>query len=730
MKTKFFKITVAGLALLGMAACNDTWDVDEAAGEGTLSVKTTLRGDVKVQSRTATGAELADKLVLQIYSNKGLVREFKGADNVPASIGLLSGTYTINGWTGDSVPASFDDRYFKGSAAFSIAAGKSTEVDLVCKIANVVASVEFDENVAEVLSDYSITVGHVAGNLTFEGDDVRKGYFMMNSRATDLEYTLTGTKLDGEKLVKTGTIPDVKAATEYILHVSYSSSDQPIGGGFFDINVEDEPIGDNQDVVIALAPTISALGFNIKNTLVREPEAVGRISLFVAASSALTSVVLDGDYLDDYIEPKGSDFDLMAVSDDIREQMNSKGINFIYTYYPDDDNSSLKINFEPEMTNNMPNGYYEFQITATDSNGKTSAGVLKIEINGEPLNVEPVAEADVWARKAVLSGTIRQDGITNVMFNYRRRGTQAWTQVAPASSQSRATRYVAEVTGLEAETAYEYTIGCTLADGSEYMSDDIKQFTTASTPQLPNAGFEEWDTESYKYYLIHAKGGEMFWDCGNLGSSTMSKNVTLPDPDVKHSGQYSAKLASQFLGLGALGKFAAGNIFIGKYLETLGTNGLLGWGRPFTARPVALKGYVKYSPVAITSEKTDQGYKKGDMDKGIIYIALLDASDVQMDSEYKNKYPDFPVMVNTKSVHLFNKDASNVIAYGEKVFDATKGDPTTGDDMVEFTIPISYNRTDVIPTYILCTASASKGGDYFAGGDGSTMWIDDLELIY
>ncbi|MDE6285405.1 MAG: PCMD domain-containing protein, partial [Muribaculaceae bacterium] len=366
------------------------------------------------------------------------------------------------------------------------------------------------------------------------------------------------------------------------------------------------------------------------------------------------------------------------------------GIDFIYTYYPDQDNSSMKINFEPVMTNAMPDGNYEFTVTATDVNGKTSTGILKLEINGTPVRVEPLAEGAAWATTATLTGTVRQAGATNVMFNHRERGTQAWTQVAPSTSESRSMFYTAEVSGRNPETDYEYTISCTLPDGSEYMSDDIQRFTTASAPQLPNAGFEEWDTESQKYYLIHAKGGEMFWDCGNKGSSTMSKNVTLPDGDVKHSGQYSAKLASQFVGVGVLGKFAAGNLFIGKYLKTDGTNGILGWGRPFTARPVALNGYVKYSPVAITHEKTDQGYKKGDMDTGIIYIALLDDSNVQTDPSW----PDFPVTVKTANPpHLFDKNASNVIAYGEKVFNAT-----SGEAMVEFTVPIKYNRTDVIPT--------------------------------
>ena len=49
--------------------------------------------------------------------------------------------------------------------------------------------------------------------------------------------------------------------------------------------------------------------------------------------------------------------------------------------------------------------------------------------------------------------------------------------------------------------------------------------------------------------------------------------------------------------------------------------------------------------------------------------------------------------------------------------------------MIEFTIPIEY-RSDAMPKYISLVASASYLGDYFVGGDGSTMWLDDLELVY
>lgn len=66
-----------------------------------------------------------------------------------------------------------------------------------------------------------------------------------------------------------------------------------------------------------------------------------------------------------------------------------------------------------------------------------------------------------------------------------------------------------------------------------------------------------------------------------------------------------------------------------------------------------------------------------------------------------------------------------MVAYGEKVFDAT-----SGNDMVEFIIPLNDVNGSLEVKNIMVVASASKGGDYFVGGNGSTMWLDDLELVY
>ncbi|MFQ8805057.1 MAG: PCMD domain-containing protein [Alistipes indistinctus] len=54
-----------------------------------------------------------------------------------------------------------------------------------------------------------------------------------------------------------------------------------------------------------------------------------------------------------------------------------------------------------------------------------------------------------------------------------------------------------------------------------------------------------------------------------------------------------AQLESNWPASLGIGKLAAGGLFIGRYVGTRGANGIVGFGRPFTRRPVALRGWAK-----------------------------------------------------------------------------------------------------------------------------------------
>ena len=268
------------------------------------------------------------------------------------------------------------------------------------------------------------------------------------------------------------------------------------------------------------------------------------------------------------------------------------------------------------------------------------------------------------------------------------------------------------LTNLKPATTYEYK-----AYADDFEATDVMSFTTEGIFEIPNASMEDWsDYSSNSKVLLPGPGGERtFWDSGNHGSATMSVTLTQGSEDMKHSGSKSARLRSQFVGFGGVaGKFAAGNLFAGTYVKTDGTDGVLEFGRPYNgSHPDKLRLYVNYRPGTV--EKGGDKIANGSEDEGQIYVALTTA----------------PVEVRTKksTQKLFDPNGDEVIAYGQYSFEGAYG-PDGQLQMLE--IPIEYysKARNVKPTHLVIVCSASKYGDFFQGGEGSLMYLDDFELVY
>lgn len=721
-KTAIFSLVALAALITG---CNDDESL-RREGEGRLSLRPEIKSDFKTVSRAVVDDEaINESLVIWISNSKGPVRKYKGLSNIPAEEWLVADSYVAEAWAGDSVSASFDKRWFRGSAEFTITAGSENRVEIPCKIANVLVELKYEEGLSLYLDEMTFTIGHKRGQLVYEDGKEGISYFMMPSNDKDLEYTFTAkNKGNGKPIEYKGSIDNAQPTTKYILSVKGSTEDTPLGGTYFEImvNTEVEKVPDHE-VIIELPPVIDGYYFNANENLVLSQGDVGRKSMFITASAEITEATLSivrttptkqkENYLAKILERSDNEnaIDFRTNNTVILDQVDAKGINAIYNYNAETKEASLKINFEETFTNSMPEGVYEFNYVVRDSKDRSSELTSVVQISNDPVELNKVNDYDVWTNRAILTGNIlREINYGNPVFHYRKVGEASWRD-APAPTDMRV-----EITGLTPATEYEY---CLTTDVDNFESPTFK-FTTEAILQLENAGFEEWNT-SGKAFLLCADKSSMYWDSGNHGSSTMSKNVTQNDSEIKHSGQYSVKMMSQFVGIGTIGKFAAGNAFVGEYLKTDGTDGVLGWGRPFASRPKALKGYVKYTPAAVTHASSGVGLNKGDMDEGIIYIAILDETTIDFEGK------KYPVIIKTKESErqVFNKNAANVIAYGEEIF---KG-ATAGDGMIEFEIPLDYIKTDVKAANIMVTMSASRYGDYFTGGP-STMWVDDLELVY
>ena len=59
-----------------------------------------------------------------------------------------------------------------------------------------------------------------------------------------------------------------------------------------------------------------------------------------------------------------------------------------------------------------------------------------------------------------------------------------------------------------------------------------------------------------------------------------------------------------------------------------------------------------------------------------------------------------------------------------------ESDADTGGEYVEFECPLVYNDNTRIPKYAVVIACASLYGDYFTGGVGSVLYVDEFEFVY
>lgn len=310
------------------------------------------------------------------------------------------------------------------------------------------------------------------------------------------------------------------------------------------------------------------------------------------------------------------------------------------------------------------------------------------------------ATGDVFARvtTASLSGSI-QNGKTPVV-EYKAQNESTWTELSSSAVTVSGTSYSAEFSGLSAGTTYQYRVNIDGVAGAE------QSFTTAPATPLENGGFENWYMDGAVY--VPNASGSKFWGSGNSGSASFIGNLTTPTNDAV-SGQ-AALLESK----DAVIKLGAGNIFTGDFALD-GTNGILHFGQPFTTFPTALRFYYKYTSTTITRIGNDVGdleNLRGRPDSCHVYIALSDKSE------------PYEVRTAPSRRQVFNKNDANIIAYGEFI------SAQTTSSYQQITIPLEYRANNRTPRYIVIVASASKYGDYFIGGEGSTLWLDEMELVY
>ncbi len=430
--------------------------------------------------------------------------------------------------------------------------------------------------------------------------------------------------------------------------------------------------------------------------------------------------------------------------------------------YPLDDVKTIDVRFGPatydfpaiaDMPTNFNNPTKSRTITVTAHN-KHQIWELVVVPTEVAIDFEYVAAGAnvIWIKAANIDGA-------SIQFAYRKRGSEAWERVKnewyAADSSNPYNRYEegfvkAVIRGLEPNTEYE------IIGYADEKQSDIKIVTTAPLYQLPNSQMEEWsqlkndgstptDVPGPCWYPFSSIK-DMFWATGNPGGTSLGEkyNLTYPayksvNPDnvpADSSGDISAYMGSQsVLNM----KFAAGNLFVGHYGETLGTNATVFFGQPMTQniKPVAVRFKIKYSRGGINWITINNKYQAaqnnteyhigskqiriigGQPDVAKVFFCLTDWAE--------------PHCVNSADEKTFFDPRTAAGVFGLGYFDSDSNPEMIvehTDSWHTMTLPIEYSNPEIVPSQLLLTFTCSGYGDYFTGSSESWMYVDDIELLY
>ena len=746
---KIFLYGTLLFAVWGMVSCQkeDEW----GDGDGYVSLSINVPSEVSTRSSGETvSPDAFDPFAVRIYKTDGakeLIRHYHAYKDIPQRLWLKNGNYLVTVTLGDStvskpmerVRTKIQDCCFCGEQAFEIKSGQGNNITVTCTPKETVIETYFDPTVDAEFDTYRVcamirdtfyvndTVSGASPYYTYRTN--KRVFFLVPNDSTTLSYCFLGDRPSrGKESIhqhsKVTFEPGKKAGYRYLLTFKYS--DDAKRGVKFDIKVQ--KAWDEYDHYYAInpdpSPTIVGDGTVEGVPYVYPGNATAAYTLTSSSKSEIKSVsikVTGGAAT----RASGLAATQFSVKVENPTEWAAEGITLDVT-----NRQAVKLELAPIFFQKyIPGGTSTINITARDLNDQDGIADVQVLSSGVLSLASCSSAADKWAAKGEIKSVLYAQDPQTVEVQYRESGTEEWTSVPVTVSGG--TTYTTVVTGITGSHTYEYRM---LVDGEQ--AGTARTVTINGGWQIPNADFEIWSNIS-EMWLPYENGGEQWWDNGNHGSIKVKVNVTTEVEGKRGSAAYLNSQKATFMGIG---KFAAGNIFVGKYLGTVGTNGVIGFGKPFTPeyRPKKVKFWYKGTVGEI--DEVDNTHNppvsKGQPDVAQFYVLLCS----NMYGPHVVTTADTKTFMNLESSTIDyctdaendrDKNSRNSATDGHIVAKAIWENQTSKSDWTLIEIPLEYTEYgDETPNYILVTASASKYGDYFTGSTASDMYIDEVTFEY
>lgn len=263
MKNIFLICLTLMVVLFTFSACHsekmETGATDVTGQLSLASMK--MEVDLKVDAvypQSRAGVDVSNFL-LTIKNSQGEQVEQYTYSEMPEIISLPVGTYTVVASSAEAATNGFDVPFYTGSTEqFTIKENELTEVSaLTCRLANVMISVEYDEELRKLMGEDVVTTVKIGDNsLDIPSSETRKAYLIAPASAGSMDITLKGT-IDGESVTEVKRVDNVQAGQYNIIKYVLNSVDDGTnsnGGGNLNIAINIDSSMTSSDETVGVNP--------------------------------------------------------------------------------------------------------------------------------------------------------------------------------------------------------------------------------------------------------------------------------------------------------------------------------------------------------------------------------------------------------------------------------------------------------------------------------------------
>ncbi len=557
------------------------------------------------------------KLEITNASTGGTVKECNYTEDV---ISLSTGTYDVKAMSGDNPVLALNEPYYEGvTENVRVTADENAKtVDISCKVANALVSVEFDNSKEKTFSSlyasYYVLVKVGDEEVKIEevsSGDTKSAYFRAGST---FEIYFCGQKKDDTevKQIKLEGIPTtLEAAGHLILTLAPEQSKYELPLEISKAEVTSVTITETIPLEWLPKPKIGGFNEDGANTLeyTETADAIPAVLNF-SGSSDIQDVEFSFAFADGqekYQRLNSKTFTFSALTEEDKTLLQTAGIEI--PSWTDKSGSwnltamtaNLQVASGSETSNKI-----KLRVKANNrwSSEEDAPAEFEIKTVAPEITVSAKPE-DIWAKSLTVSGSEVKSGNPEKIqvTGYQYLDGAEWKDCTDG---------LAKLTNLPSDAKMQ--VRAVYREGVYAEPTEIVLETPA---QLPNSGMEEWNSSdvanSIRCYYPWSSGGESFWETNNdyttrfrAGKLSAAYNCF---PAVSYvSGRNGGKAAeirntasgSGNTNAGALSIIydynkVAGELFIGE-LSIDGNEYTINKGKEFTSRPTALHFYYKYAP--------------------------------------------------------------------------------------------------------------------------------------